>query len=569
MDIIAHDIIIMGSGIAGLRAAIEISRLKNGKLDIALVSKVHVMRSHSVAAEGGTAAAFGFEDSFELHGWDTVKGSDFLADQDAVDRFVRMVPEEILQLEHWGVPWSRKLDGKLDQRYFGGHTVPRTVFAADKTGFFEMSALYDTLQKYDNIIFYNQWFITSLIVEDNKFRGFTAIDTKTGNFHVFKAKAGIIASGGAGRIYGFTTYSHTTTGDGLAIGCRVGLPLKDMEFMQFHPTGIIPSGILLSEAARGEGGYMVNNKNERFMKKYAPEKMELAPRDIVARSILLEIQRGNGVKDPRGLDYVYLDLRHLGADKIDEKLPLIRELAIKFVGRDPIEEPIPIRPVQHYTMGGVHVDINGATPVKGLWVAGEAACVSIHGANRLGTNSTAECLVYGRIVGTEAAKYVEHTKSAAAIFHKEAVAAEEKRIFDKLAREGSENIYDIRTELRETMDTHMGIFRVEDELIEAVNKIKELKWKFRNIRITDKSKVYNTDLISALELENMLDVAEVIALSALTRKESRGAHYRLDYRNRDDKNWLKHTLAYQTPEGIKLEYAPVRITKWQPGERKY
>jgi succinate dehydrogenase / fumarate reductase flavoprotein subunit len=576
-DIISHDLLIVGSGLAGLRAAYEVARLSKGKLDIALISKLHVMRSHSVAAEGGTAAVLRPEegDSYELHEWDTIKGSDFLADQDAVEKFVRIMPEEILMLDHMGIPWSRRKDGRIDQRPFGGHTFPRAVFAADKTGFFEMQALYDNLLKYDNITFYNEWFVTSLIIEDKKFEGLTAIEMKTGDFHVFKGRAGIIATGGAGILYGFTTYSRTVTGDGLAMAYRAGIPLKDMEFIQFHPTGLVPSGILISEAARGEGGYLINNKGERFMKAYAPERMELAPRDIVSRSMVTEIMQGRGFKGPRGLDYLYLDLRHLGDEKIKERLPFIREIAIKFAGIDPIDEPIPVRPAAHYTMGGIHSDTDArvlyadGTPVKGLWAAGECGCVSIHGANRLGTNSTAACIAYGRIAGAEAYNYLM-SKNDDPSLSQELISHEESRIYDKmLGKRGEENLYEIKNELRQTMDQKAYVFRTGNELAEGIKKIKELKERFKKAEVTDKSRVYNTDLISALELENMLDVAEVVLYSAFARTESRGAHYRLDYPKRDDVNWLKHTLAVKTIEGPALTYIPVRITKWLPVERKY
>lgn len=574
MDIYNYDVIIAGSGIAGLRAAVEVSRVSKGKLRIALVSKVQLMRSHSVCAEGGTGAVICPEggDSLKLHAWDTVKGSDFLADQDAVWKFVNTMPEEIMLLEHWGIPWSRKPDGRVDQRPFGGHSYNRAVYASDKTGFFEMQTLYDTLQKYTNFDRFDEWFITRILVSDNKFKGFIAFDMKTGKLCAFTAKAAIIATGGAGRIYAFTTFSHVVTGDGIAMTYREGLPIKDMEFMQFHPTGLIPSGVLITEGARGDGGWLLNNKGERFMEKYAPKWMEMAPRDVTSRSMMTEIEEGQGFEGPEGLDYLHLTLTHLGAEKILEKLPLIREVAIKFAGIDPIKEPIPVRPVQHYTMGGIHADINGKTRAEGLWASGEASAISVHGANRLGCNSTAECLAYGRIVGEEAARYVMDMVRSWKVdepFLKEGLKQEEAKISFLINKDGKESIYQIRKELRDTMDKNVGVFRTGDMLKIAVDKVKELKTRYKNIRLTDKGRIYNTDLVKALELENMIDLAEVVAIGAYVRKESRGAHARRDYPKRNDEEWLKHTLAYWTPDGPKFEYFPVKITMWQPVERKY
>jgi len=566
-----HDLLILGSGLAGLRAAVEAARLSEGKLDIGIISKVQLMRSHSVCAEGGTAAVMRPEegDSYQLHAWDTVKGSDFLADQDVVERFVKEMPYEILQLDHWGIPWTRREDGRIAQRPFGGHSFPRTVLAADKTGFFEMQTLYDTLLKYGNVTRYDEWFATAIFVEDGEFRGLAAFEMRTGKFYGFVAKALIIASGGLGNLYGFTTYSQTVTGDGIAMAYRAGIPVEDLEFVQFHPTGLIPSGILMTEACRGEGGYLRNVKGERFMEKYAPQKMELAPRDMVSRSIITEIEEGRGFKGPRGLDYVHLDLTHLGAEKINTRLPLIREVAIKFVGIDPIEEPIPVRPVAHYSMGGIETDINGATRVKGIWAAGEAACVSLHGANRLGSNSTAECLVWGKITAQEAVKYIAEKKEFPPA-PEDRFQTEEKRIFeDLLQAEGGESPYRIKQELRQTMDQYVGVFRTGEGLEKALSKIRELKQRFKNVFIKDKSRAFNTDLTTTLEVENLLDLAEVVVLGGLERKESRGAHARRDFPKRDDDNWLKHTLAYYTPEGPKLDYKPVNITTWKPIERKY
>jgi succinate dehydrogenase / fumarate reductase flavoprotein subunit len=570
-DVFTHDLIIFGAGLAGLRAAIEASRVAQEKIDIAVISKNQLMRAHSVAAEGGTAAVMRPEDgdSVELHAWDTVKGSDFLADQDVVDLFVRTMPSEILQLDHWGIPWTRREDGRIQQRPFGGHSYPRAVLAQDKTGFFEMQTLYDTLLKYNNAKHYNEHFITSILVDNGTFCGLTAIDMATGQFKVIRGKALIIASGGAGTLFGFTTYSQTVTGDGMALAYRAGIPLEDMEFLQFHPTGLVPSGILITEACRGEGGYLINGKGDRFMSKYAPAKLELAPRDLISRSEMTEIEEGRGCQGPNGLDYIYLDLRHLGAKKINERLPLIREVCIEFNDLDPIKEPIPCRPVAHYSMGGIETDIKGATRVKGIWAAGEAACVSLHGANRLGSNSTAECLVWGKITGTEAGHYCNGIKQAASVPEAK-VNAEHKRVFqDLLSMNGSENVYEIRRELRSCMDVNVGVYRTGPELSRGLEKIQSLRKRYANIRIDDKNTVYNTNLYNALETGNLLDLAQVMVTGALIRTESRGGHARRDYPERDDANWLKHTLAFFTDQGPKLDYKPVTITTWQPVERKY
>jgi succinate dehydrogenase / fumarate reductase flavoprotein subunit len=570
-DVFTHDLIIFGSGLAGLRAAIEASRVAQGKIDIAVISKNQLMRAHSVAAEGGTAAVMRQEDgdSIELHAWDTVKGSDFLADQDVVDLFVRTMPSEILQLDHWGIPWTRREDGRIAQRPFGGHTYPRAVLAQDKTGFFEMQTLYDTLLKYNCAKHYNEHFVTSILIENSEFCGLTVIDMTNGQFKVLRGKALIIASGGAGTLFGFTTYSQTVTGDGVALAYRAGIPLEDMEFLQFHPTGLVPSGILISEACRGEGAYLINNKGERFMNKYAPSKLELAPRDLISRSEMIEIEEGRGFQGPQGLDFIHLDLSHLGAKKIKESLPLIREVCIDFNDLDPIHEPIPCRPVAHYSMGGIETDITGATRVKGIWAAGEAACVSLHGANRLGSNSTAECFVWGKITGAEAGRYCGEKKQASALPEAK-INTEHKRIYaGLLVQNGRENLYEIRRELRSCMDVHVGVFRTGDELSKALEIIQSLRKRYAQISIDDKSAVYNTNLYHALEVGNLLDLAHVMALGALKRTESRGGHARRDYPNRDDVNWLKHTLAFFTEQGPKLEYKPVTITAWQPVERKY
>jgi len=569
MERVDHDVVIIGSGIAGLRAALEVSRVSHGRLDVGIVTKVQAMRSHSVGAEGGTAAVlYPTEgDSFESHIWDTVKGSDFLADQDAVELFVRTAPEEIRLLERWGMPWSRRPDGRIAQRPFGGHDFPRATFAADKVGFLEMQTLYGALQAFPNVTVHHEWFATSILHGDGRFQGITAIDLRTGNFAVVHAKAGILATGGAGRIYGFTTHGHHSTADGLYMAYRAGLALKDMEFLQFHPTGLVPSGILITEAARGEGGYLVNRDEERFMSRYAPKKMELAPRDVVSRSEMTEIREDRGIDGPDGTAAVGLDVRHLGKERILDRLPQIREVAMKFVGIDPVDEIIPIRPAAHFTMGGVHTDLGGATELEGLWAAGEAACVNVHGANRLGSNSTAICLVYGRFTGDAAARYAMGWQGDGV--SREAILREESRIYDETLRGGGDvSPYDVRDRLQTIMDSRAYVFRTGDDLASALHDIRALKANaYRNV--ADRAKGYNTNLLHVLELDSLLNAAEVVVASALAREESRGAHTRLDFPKRDDVRWLRHTLAYRTEDGPRLAYVPVTITKHQPVERTY
>ena len=569
VDSLNFDLIICGSGLAGLRAAIAAAK-KGPHLKIGVVSKVQVMRSHSVSAEGGTAAVLFEEegDTIESHIYDTVKGSDFLADQDVAERLCVEMPKEIHQLDHWGMPWSRRPDGRIDQRNFGGYSFPRATYASDKVGFFEMQTLYDTCQKYENIEYLNEWFATSIIHDGKRFMGLTAIELSSGTFYTIKGKALIIATGGAGRLYSFSTYALSSTPDGLDMGYRAGMALKDMEFVQFHPTGILPSGILITEGARGEGAFLLNNKGERFMKKYAASTMELAPRDIVSRSIMTEIQEGNGFKHETGVDCMKLDLRHIGDEKIKEKLGGIREISIKFSGIDPAKEMLDVRPVCHYMMGGIHTDIDGATEIQGVWAAGEAACNSVHGSNRLGANSTSECIVWGKITGELAAEYIQKNIQSSPWPH-HLVVAEEKRIYDGIFRgSGDVNPYEIRQQLTDTMNDKAYVYRYVTDLVDGLKKIRELKkqtWK----HVDDKAKEYNTNFSNVMELDSMFRVAEIVLIGAINRKESRGAHARTDYPNRDDANFLHHTLAYYDPNEPIMKTHPVTITKYQPVERKY
>ena len=566
---IEFDLIIAGSGLAGLRAAIEAAK-KNSKIKIGVVAKTQVMRSHSVSAEGGTAAVIQEDkgDTIESHIYDTVKGSDFLADQDTAEKLCHMMPNEVFQLEHWGMPWSRQENGKIDQRNFGGYSFPRATYAIDKVGFFEMQTLYDTCQKFDNIEFLNEWYITSIIHDGKQFSGITAIETSSGTFYTIKGKALIIATGGAGRIFSYSTYALSSTPDGLDMAYRAGMALKDMEFVQFHPTGILPSGILITEGARGEGGYLLNKDGDRFMKNYAAGKMELAPRDIVSRSIMTEINEGRGFKHETGEDCMKLDLRHLGDEKIRAKLGGIREISIKFSGIDPADEPIDIRPVCHYMMGGIHTNIDGAAELQGVWAAGEVACNSVHGANRLGANSTSECIVWGKITGSLAVDYIENDFTSVQ-FPSHLVDAEETRIFDGIFRgSGDVNPYEVKQEVAETLNAKAYVYRNHNDLAEGLKKVRELKqktWK----HVDDSAKEYNTNFQNVMELDSMFRVAEVVLLGAINRKESRGAHARTDFPTRDDAKFLHHTLAYFDPAEPIMKKHPVTITKYKPVERKY
>ncbi|HZA52713.1 MAG TPA: fumarate reductase (quinol) flavoprotein subunit [Candidatus Udaeobacter sp.] len=573
-----HDIILVGGGGAGLRAAIAAAE-QSSKLSIAVVSKVYPMRSHTVSAEGGTAAVLREYDNLDLHAKDTIFGADFLADQDAVEAFIKEAPGELLQLEHWGCPWSRDPDGRVSVRAFGGMTVDRTAFAADKTGFHMLHALFQTSLKYDNVVRYDEFYATSLMVDNGAVRGVTAINIYNGQLEVLAGKAIILCTGGGGRIFPFTTNAAIKTGDGMALAYRAGVPLKDMEFVQYHPTGLPGTGILITEASRGEGGWLKNKDGYRYLQDYGlgpptdepvHRKMELGPRDILSRCHMQEFYKGRTFEGPYG-HYVHLDLRHLGEEKINKKIPFVRELAHKYVGIDPVHEPIPVRPVVHYMMGGIHTDMNGKTPLEGLYAAGETACVSINGANRLGSNSLTECLVFGARAGRAAAQHAVAqpllTSNPLA-----ALARDEQQHLDRQflkKTDGKERIATIRQEMQAAMEEGAGIYRKEEEMKKTCDTLRELRERFSNIAIDDKGEVFNTQVIAALELDCMLDVAEAVAHSALNRKESRGSHTRTDFPKRDDQNFLKHTLAHRTAQGPRIEYLPVTITRWQPEERKY
>ncbi|MEM3852633.1 MAG: succinate dehydrogenase/fumarate reductase flavoprotein subunit [Methanomassiliicoccales archaeon] len=579
MRVLEYDAVILGSGLAGLTTAIHASYASKGKLRIAVVTKLHAMRSHSVSAEGGISGVLYPEqtqDSIDLHAYDTVKGSDYLADQDAVEVLVNGAPAEIRFYDHLGVPWNRTEDGRIQQRPFGGMSIPRTAFAADKTGFFMMRALYDELTSLGNVDVYHEHFATSLFMEKGAFQGIFAMDLSDGETKLFLAPAGVIATGGCSRVYGFTTTAHSTTGDGIALAYMAGLPLKDMEFVQFHPTGLVPSGILITEAARGEGGYLRNNKGERFMERYAKSKMELAPRDIVSRAIVTEIREGRGyVHEESGLGYVHLDLTHLDSKLLDERLPMIKELSMKTVNIDPHSEPLPIRPAAHFTMGGIHVNINGqvmlngSTPASGLWAVGECGCVSVHGSNRLGSNSLSQCSVWGRIAGNAIASFVSGAARPDKKKAEERALQEEKRIGALLEGKGDVNPYALQTRLQSTMDNLVYVFRKMDELMKAKKEIENIKKDYSRVQVTDKGHAFNTNLKDTLEIGHLIELAQVIVECAMNRKESRGAHFMEEYPKRDDVNYLKHTIAMKEDGGIKISYIPVKKTRWEPEARVY
>ncbi len=570
------DAVIVGAGGAGLMAAAQLA----GKCNVAVVSKLYPVRSHTGAAQGGIAAALGNveEDHWIWHMFDTVKGGDYLVDQDAAEVLAREAIDAIIELEHWGFPFNRTPDGRIDQRRFGGHTrnfgegpVRRACYAADRTGHMILQTLYQTALKRQVTFFDEFMMLDLLLTDDGVCTGIVAMDIETGDIHVFHAKAVLLATGGFGRVWKVTSNAHAATGDGVALAFRRGIPLEDMEFYQFHPTGIYKMGILLSEACRGEGGILRNGLGERFMERYAPTLLDLAPRDMVSRAIYQEIRAGRGVD---GKDYVWLDLTHLPAEVIETKLPDITDFVRTYLGLDPVKELVPIQPTAHYAMGGIPTDVDGRvtidaqnTPIPGLYAAGECACVSVHGANRLGTNSLVDLVVFGRRAGRHMARFVQEND-----FHplpKDPAYRARAEIEWIWENEGTERVAQIRAELQEAMMTDAGVFRTGDGLKRLQQKLGELRNRYSQIRIDDKSRTFNMELMEAIELGFLLDCAEAVTASALAREESRGAHYREDFPARDDANWLKHTLIARTSGGLQLFYKPVVITRFEPKERVY
>jgi len=565
---IYHQVLVIGGGLAGLRAAIE---TKKKGLDVALLSQVYPLRSHSTAAQGGINASLanieaGKNDSWEKHACDTVTGSDFLADQDAVEIMAREASATVFELEHWGVPFSRTHDGKIAQRPFGGAGFPRTCYAADKTGRVLLHTLFEQAA-YHDIKLYPERMIMMIAVDDGMCKGVIALNIADGQLEAFGTEAVVLATGGYGRIYARSTNSLVNTGSGMALAYYAGIALEDMEFVQFHPTSLVGTNILMTEAARGEGGYLINNQRERFMKNYASTAMELAPRDIVARAIQTEIQEGRGFEN----DYVLLDLTRLGKQHILERLPEIRLHAINFTNVDPIREPVPVQPAQHYSMGGVDCSVDGETEVQGFFAAGECACVGIHGANRLGGNSLLETVVFGRRAGAKAAQYVtgKARTGIEELILQQALATTQQRVVTFIGNDGAEDPARIRAELGQTMTDKVGIFRDSQRIREAIDKIAQLKESYQRLRSISGNRIFNLDLVRAYELRGMLDIAEVITCGALAREESRGSHYRLDFKERDDIHWLKHTIAHYTPEGPRFDYKDVKLTQWPPKAREY
>jgi succinate dehydrogenase / fumarate reductase, flavoprotein subunit len=574
---IEHDVIIVGGGLAGTRAAVEIART-DPRLSIAVVAKTHPIRSHSVAAQGGIAATLknvDDADTWEAHAFDTVKGSDYLADQDAVEILTREAPDVVIDLEHMGVLFSRLPDGRIAQRAFGGHSHKRTCYAADKTGHAILHELVANLRRY-GVQIYDEWYVMRLILEEDQVKGVVMYHLLDGRLEVVRAKAVMFATGGYGRVYNTTSNDFASTGDGLAMTAVAGLPLEDMEFVQFHPTGLYPVGVLISEAVRGEGAYLINAEGDRFMANYAPSKMELAPRDITSRAITKEIRAGRGAHSDgsAGGPFVYLDLRHMGREKIMSRVPFCWEEAHRLVGIDAVVQPIPIRPTVHYSMGGIPVNTDGRVRsgadglVEGFFAAGEAACVSVHGANRLGSNSLLECVVYGRRTGAAIAQYVQSRKLPE-IDEQRYLTQAEQQIQTLIDQPGEYRIGQIRQAFQDCMTDHCGVFRTESVMKEGLEKLQAIRQQAQKIYLDDKAKLWNTELTEALELQNLLIVGEIILTGALNRQESRGAHCREDFLNRDDTNFLKHTMAYYSPAGIQIGDRPVAITMFEPQERKY
>ncbi|MBN1630333.1 MAG: FAD-binding protein [Thermoleophilia bacterium] len=568
---IHHDVIVVGGGLSGLRAAIE---AKRAGVDVAILSQVHPGRSHSGQAQGGINAALGnhpdgLDDSCERHAFDTVKGGDFLVDQDCAVQMAKDAPGIIYEMDHWGCPFSRFENGKIAQRPFGGAGFPRCCYGADKTGHYLLHTLVEQAYRLQ-IKMYVEQYVSRLIVHDGVCQGVVSYDMIHGGFEAFTANAVIIATGGAGRTYNNTTNSHISTGCGMFMAYYVGVPLKDMEFVQFHPTGLLTTQILMTEGARGEGGYLINGLGERLMERYVPKAMELAPRDITSRSIQTEINEGRGID---GKDYVHLDLRHLGAEKILERLPGIRDLAIHFEGVDPIEEPIPVTPVQHYWMGGIDTNVDGATVMPGLYAAGECACVSVHGANRLGGNSLLETIVFGRRAGAEVVRYLETLTDKRPDARTAFAAAQmmEQAVEELGVREGTEDVYKLRAEMTALMRDHFFLFRDEPTMKAGLERLYSIKERVKNISLRWTGGVFNIDMIRTMEFEGMLDLTLCVAEGAIVRQESRGAHFRTDFNTRDDANWLRHTLAFYDPDSPKprLDYKPVTLGTFELQERKY
>jgi fumarate reductase flavoprotein subunit len=574
----SHDVVLVGGGGAGLRAAIAIAEA-NPRLSVAVVSKVYPMRSHTVSAEGGAAGVIRADDSLDEHCYDTISGGDWLSDQDAVEAFVKEAPEELLRLERWGCPWSREPDGRIGVRPFGGMKKMRTWYAADKTGFHMLHALFQTSLKYPAVARYDEWFVTKLLVDDGRVQGVVAIELRSGRIQPILAKATILCTGGCGRVFPFTTNATIKTGDGMALAYRAGAPLKDMEFMQYHPTGLPFTGILITEAARSEGGWLLNKDGYRYLQDYdlgKPEpkpvfrSMELGPRDRLSQVFVKEMEKGRTIDSPYG-PVVHLDLRHLGEQVINSKLPFVRELCLKYQNIDPIKEMIPVRPVVHYMMGGVHTDINGATPLPGLYAAGEVACVSINGANRLGSNSLPELLVFGARAGRVAAEYASSQKEPGPAVVAQAEDERRRLVHDMLQRtDGRERIATVRDAMQKIMEESAGIYRSGPGLTKAADRLRELEERARRVSLDDHSRTFNTELITALELQFMVEVARTMVGSALKREESRGAHQRIDFPKRDDQRFLAHSLCRRDADGsCRIEYLPVTITRWPPGERVY